>query len=49
MSGDTNSSNILKRKNPKAASVLKNPHSKGDYIGLLNQLLNSDAPSEDAE
>ena len=61
-SGETSSSNTLKRKNPSdhcppakkhasqaASAMLANPHDEGECDGLLNQLLNSDAPQEDVD
>ena len=38
-----------KKQASQAASVMTNPHDEGESEGLLNQLLNSDAPLEDAE
>ena len=61
-SGETSSSNTLKRKNPSdhgppakkhasqaASAMMANPHDEGECDGLLNQLLNSDAPPEDVD
>ena len=61
MSGETSSSYALKRKNlsdrcppakkrtSQAASAMTDPRDEGEREGLLNQLLNSDAPPEDVD
>ena len=60
-SGETSSSNKLEHKKPsdhcpptkkgasQVSSAIANPHDEGECDGLLNQLLNSDAPSEDVD